>query len=190
MPRDVNKTPSYLKGLAERRARAAADIERLERLQRQLANELEAARRVQLSCDTLIRDFNPELDPGVIQPVRATKGKYGGYGKLAATALAVVRSASPAAVSTAEIALCVEGALELEFASLKERRKWFQNVLRRALYDHSKEGIIERIDELCDENDRSSRWRLVARQCSTLDELRAHAAEKGVVVTEGVVEQN
>lgn len=80
----MRKTPSYLKGLAETRARVAGDLQRYEKQHPQLEVKLKAAEadldRCQRlysgvcrglaeakadleSCDRLIRKFDDRLDP-------------------------------------------------------------------------------------------------------------------------------
>lgn len=55
MPADMRKkVRSYLKGLAENRARAAGDVVRLEAMAAQVAKELAEARMDVESCDRLI----------------------------------------------------------------------------------------------------------------------------------------
>ena len=56
MPTDMRKkVRSYLKGLAENRARAAGDVVRLEAMAAQVAKELAEARMDVESCDRLIK---------------------------------------------------------------------------------------------------------------------------------------
>jgi hypothetical protein len=62
----MKKTPSYLKGLAETRARLAGDIERYERVSNEIAEKLVLARRELEACDLLIRRFDGRLDPNKI----------------------------------------------------------------------------------------------------------------------------
>lgn len=59
----MQRTSSYLKGLAETRARAAGDVQRLEQLHAEITAQLEAARAEVTSCGLLIRKFDRQLDP-------------------------------------------------------------------------------------------------------------------------------
>lgn len=80
MATDMRKTPSYLKGLAEDRARADGDTIRLQHMLDELAPEVAKAERMlslhedilaqhnvartkRDACDTLIRSFDSRLDP-------------------------------------------------------------------------------------------------------------------------------
>ena len=53
------KVLSYLKGLAENRARAAGDIARFERISEEVAAKIAEARLVLDSCDRLIKRYDP-----------------------------------------------------------------------------------------------------------------------------------
>lgn len=59
----MRKTPSYLKGLAETHGRALADVQRLERLQVEVAERLARAREELNASDIHIKKFNARLDP-------------------------------------------------------------------------------------------------------------------------------
>lgn len=58
----MRKTPSYLKGLAEVRARAAGDMDRLQKLYDEIGGGLAKAQGKVASCDLSIRDLDPRLD--------------------------------------------------------------------------------------------------------------------------------
>ncbi|MFO1414912.1 MAG: hypothetical protein U1F10_13580 [Burkholderiales bacterium] len=154
----MKKTSSYLKGLAERRARLAAEILRLERLQVDIDGSLQAARKKLESCDLLIRDFDDRLDPKVIQPIRATAGRYGPRGALRNAAMAAARAASPQPISAIEIAHYVRAVLNLEFPTPAERTRWFKNSLRPALQKLGEDGVLVRLPDGDDQYDRSGIW--------------------------------
>lgn len=116
----MRKTPSYLKGLAEDRARADGDAIRLQGLRDELAPAVaEAQRTLSLhgeileqhtvartkrdACDTLIRSFDSRLDPAQIAPIHGFKGKYGKRGSLREALVDILRSAAPAEVSTPDV---------------------------------------------------------------------------------------
>ncbi len=64
------KVRSYLKGLAENRARAAGDIIRFEGMAKEIAERLAEARSDLESCDRLIKKYDPRLQPELIGPIR------------------------------------------------------------------------------------------------------------------------
>ena len=123
------KTPPYLKGLAETRARAAGDVvrfgalagdalaslaeEKLEvTLYQSLADEFNArltqAHAEANACDIFIRKIAPNTDPANILAIQAWQGHYGRRGSLKAAIADCIRSSAPAAVSKAEIVLHVQ----------------------------------------------------------------------------------
>jgi hypothetical protein len=57
----MRKTPSYLKGLAETRARAAADVIRYKQVIDQVMASLAKAQAELDACDTLIKKFDERL---------------------------------------------------------------------------------------------------------------------------------
>jgi len=76
----MRKTPSHLKGLAETRARSAGDVQRLQKLYEEVGKKLTEATAEVDACDRLIRKFDERLNPELIKPIRAWKGRYGNRG--------------------------------------------------------------------------------------------------------------
>jgi|GEM_PF-4648916 len=83
----MQKTPSYLKGLAETRARAAADVLRYQQIIDEVMVSLARAQAEVDACDMLIRKFDDRLDPTQIEPVAHWKGRYGKRGALKEAAM-------------------------------------------------------------------------------------------------------
>jgi hypothetical protein len=164
----VKKLPSYLKGLVERRARSAGDIERLEQLRVLLDEEIANARKLLDSADTLIRDFSPLLDPSQIQPVKPRKGRHG---KLKPALLATLREVSPGTLPTNEIAFLVAEKLQIQFHSTADFRSWARRAVHRELSRYWEAGVVERIPVPGEQ----TRWRTAAAegQTATLSDLRA-----------------
>lgn len=119
MATDMRKTHSYLKGLAETRARADGDAQRLQQVLKEVKRKLAEATANPDSCDLLIRKFDGRLDPSQIAPIRATKGKYGKHGGLIGATGDIIRESWPEAVSSGVIAVALEGLLDLTFSSHK-----------------------------------------------------------------------
>jgi hypothetical protein len=169
----VKKLPSYLKGLVETRARSAGDIERLEQLRTLLDEELAAARKRLESADTLIRDFNPLLDPTLIEPVRGRKPRTG---KVREAVAQVLDAAAPADLPTPEIAFRVAEQIQIRFHSMADFRKWAKNCINRELHRRWTAGLAERQQTPGQE----TRWRAIAvvPQAATLEDLAALPVEQ------------
>jgi hypothetical protein len=199
MATDMRKTPSYLKGLAETRARADGEVLRLQRLLDDLAPAVAEARRMlslqedilaehavattkRDACDTLIRGFDSRLDPAQIAPIRAFKGKYGKRGALRETLVEILRDASPAEVSTTEVLLRVIAYLKLAFATPAEKQRWSCNSLLSALKGLVEEGLVERLHEPATGQNSVGRWQWKAAPSGTLATLSTAAESAGLGV--------
>lgn len=163
----MSKLPSYLKGLVETHARSAGDIERLEHLRELLDQEIETARSRLAAADTLIRAFNPLLDPTLIEPVRGRKPRTG---KVREELGAVLQAAAPADLPTVEIALLVAERIRMRFHSLADFRKWAKNCINRELHRQWKAGKVEREQQTLGQE---TRWRSTVpqAQAATLKDL-------------------
>lgn len=166
------KIPSYLKGLVDTRARADAYVQRLEAVLQEVEERLAKARADRDAADTLIRAFNPALDPSVIEPVRAWRGKYGNRGEKVAALRDFVQSAYPSAVSTAEAAWHLSLKFEMDFISSEARDAWKKTAVRNPLRLMAARGEIERLDVDGHDGRERSSWRWVPRSA----ELRRDTA--------------
>ncbi len=172
----MRKTPSYLKGLAEDRARADGEVRRLQGLLDELAPKLAEAQRLQTlerdisarqaeaqtkrdACDTLIRSFDTRLDPEDIEPIRAWKGRYGKRGMLRTTIMQILERVAPAEITTTELRMTLELELQLCFSSQAERNTWSDNSLLSALRNLAKEGLVDRLHDPMDHGSGVGRWR-------------------------------
>jgi hypothetical protein len=172
----MRKTPSYLKGLAEDRARADGEVRRLQGLLDELAPKLAEAQRLQAlqrhisarqaeaktkrdACDTLIRSFDSRLDPEQIEPIRASKGRYGKRGMLRTTIMRILQRVAPAEIATTELRMTLEIELQLYFFSPTERSTWSDNSLLSALRNLTKEGLVDRLHDPMDRGSGVGRWR-------------------------------
>ncbi len=111
----IRKTPTYLKCLAETRARVDADVRRLQKIHDEIAEKLTEAKTERDSCDCLIRKYDERLDPNVITPIQAWKGRYGPRGALKRFMLKQLENAWPEAVTTLEIAWAVQQEFKMDF---------------------------------------------------------------------------
>lgn len=139
----MRKTPSYLKGLAETRARAARDVQCYQQLVDELQIRLAQAQAELTACDTLIRKFDNRLDPSQIEPVNGWKGRYGKRGALQGAILKVLQAHAPAEVTTTMIGLAVQAEFRLVFYLPVERETWLANSVRNCLKKLVKEGLVE-----------------------------------------------
>jgi len=205
MATDMRKTHSYLKGLAETRARAAGAILRheqqkteLETLLSQLEADLERYRGLHItvcrriadskadleSSDRLIRKFDDRLNPEEIEPIQASKGRYGAYGSLRQALIDLLKEASPTALSTDQLARIVEINFDLDFASPLERINWMHNSVRGALKKMAGQGLVERLHDLISGgNTDFGRWHWVADTAMDLGALQQAADKAGLRVS-------
>jgi len=139
----MRKTPSYLKGLAETRARAARDVQCYQQLVDELQTRLAQAQAELAACDTLIRKFDDRLDPDLIDPVNHWQGRYGKRGALKAAILKVLQAHAPEEVTTTMIGLAVQAEFRLVFHLPVEREAWIANSVRNCLKKLVKEGLVE-----------------------------------------------
>jgi hypothetical protein len=134
MPPDMRKkVRSYLKGLAENRARAAGDVVRLEAMATQVAKELAEARMDVESCDRLIKKYDPRLRPELIEPIREWRHHKGKRGDLKVLLLEILKQAAPAALTLIEICFEIEMRWKLTFLTEFERKNWRRDGVARML---------------------------------------------------------
>lgn len=177
----MRKTPSYLKGLRDKRARAMGDIERLEILASELAGRIAAAREVIVACDMLILEFDKRLDPTAIRPTRGNT-RYGKRGDLARAIGEELHKAQGEAVTTVELAVALQARFRLDFDSWEARRRWVKNSVTPALKGMAAAGLVERLHDPESKSGETGRWRLVGASKSLADiEARIEAAGGTVV---------
>lgn len=179
----VRKTPSYLKGLAETRARAAGDIIRFEKLFRDIRAELAEAKATLTACDRLIKKFDIRLDPSQIEPVRASKGRYLKRGGLKRSIAELLKAAAPAELTTTELFWHLTNKFRFEFQTAAEAKAWKENSLLPQLKEYVREGYVERLHNPLVRKHGLGRWLWVGDGCQSLVELAALATMKGVGTT-------
>lgn len=201
----MRKTPSYLKGLAEFHARAAgavlrneqriteletllaqleADLERYRGLHNVVCRRLADAKADLESSDRLIRKFDGRLNPDEIEPIRASKGRYGAYGGLRRALIDLLKQASPTALSTDQLARMIEINFDLEFTTRLERIHWLHNSVRGALKTMASQGLVERMHDLVSGgNTDFGRWCWAADTATDLGALQQAADKAGLTVS-------
>lgn len=155
----MRKTPSYLKGLAETHGRALADVERLERLQKEVAERLAQAREELNASGILIKKFDARLDPSRIPPVHHWQGRYGKRGALAGAIERILQEAAPDEVLTTEIVIKLQLEFGLDFTTEKECRTWVKNSVLRRLKVLVENGMVERLHDSKSHTELVGRWR-------------------------------
>ena len=179
----MQKTPSYLKGLAETRARADAEALRLRKVIAEVAERLAQAEKTRDSCDCLIRKFDARLDPSLIEPIQAWKGRYGARGALQNSIERQVREAYPGELTTSEIGWGLQIEFNIDFAHPNEKYHWQHNTVGRALNIFVKRGSIARLPNLPDEPTSAvGRWRWIPDDGLSLDHLREQTVAAGRAV--------
>ena len=139
----MRKTPSYLKGLAETRARAARDVQCYQQLADELQARLAKAQAELIACDTLIKKYDDRLDPTTVEPINHWQGRYGKPGALRAAILKVLQDHAPEEVTTTLIGAAVQAEFRLVFYLPVEREAWIGNSIRNCLKKLVKEGLAE-----------------------------------------------
>jgi hypothetical protein len=127
------KVRSYLKGLAENRARSAGDVLRLEAMAAQVTQALVEARLDLESCDRLIRKYDPRLRPERIEPIREWRHHKGKRGELRQLLLEIIQREAPAPLTLIVICCEIEMRWELTFLTDLDRISWRRDSVARAL---------------------------------------------------------
>lgn len=181
----MQKVLSYLKGLAETRARVDAECDRLERLHTEIGQRLAEATAECDACDRLIKKYDGRLDPTKIAPIRAWQGRYGKRGALKQAILEVVSMNFPSEVSTSEIAWAIQLRFDIGFETPDERAHWLHHSVGGALRILANNGFVKPIHDqsLVGGTGRTGRWLLVV-PAGSLDGLAAMATSAGVTTAE------
>ena len=155
------KIRSYLKGLAENRARAAGDIIRFERIAAEVNEKLTNARLDVESCDRLIKKYDARLKPERIGPIRVWPHHKGKRGELKNLLIEIIEREAPSEVSLVELCNEVEIRWELTFLTEIERTCWRRDAIGRALRRLSQAGRIAAVHSRRggSPNEAVGRWR-------------------------------
>ena len=182
----MRKTPSYLKGLAETRARAAGDVQRFKKLYDEIGQKLAKAERDMAACDLLIQRFDERLDPGLIQPINGWQGRYGKRGALVEAVRKIIEGVWPDEITTTEIVWRIQIKFQFDFDTWKQKKRWQDNSLRNAIKSLLAKGEIERMhDKSAGLNAEVGRWRWKSDGFLSLAHLHAQAEDSGVAVQSG-----
>ena len=171
----VPKVPSYLKGLAETRARVAAEVGQLTAVRDDAVAKLAKLQAELDACDLLIRKFDGRLNPVQIAPVRAWKWRYGKRGAMRAALIEHLKERAPSVVTTFELALAEQTQFDLEFATPADRLRWQTNSLTRELKRLVGEGVVERLHDVPAPVGVVGKWRWDSETLVSLNDLEAAA---------------
>jgi len=181
----MQKVPSYLKGLAETRARVDAECSRLEQLHADIGQRLAEAQAERDACDRLIKKYDGRLDPTTIAPIKAWQGRYGKRGGLRQAVLEVVTMSFPSEVSTSEIAWAIQLRFNLGFETPKERKRWVHSSLTDVLRTLADKGLVKPLHDqsILGGTGTTGSWLLVV-PADSLEGVAATAMAAGVKTTE------
>lgn len=180
MDLNVKKVPSYLKGLAETRARAAGELERLHSIANDVAARLAEAKANVASCDRLIRLFDERLDPTKIPSIHGHRRIPGG--KLKDVIIEILKARAPHEMTTNEVCWDLQLRYSLDFETAKQRLDWKHGSIGRALKHLVKDGIVERLHDPMSPTAEDGRWRLKSDDDLSSDHSIALAAATGTSV--------
>lgn len=183
---DMRKTPSYLKGLAETRARAAAEVQYLQKLVGELSQDLATAQAELDACDRLIRKYDERLNPTLIEPIKAWKGRYGPRGKLKETIVRLLKERHPKSMSTRELLIKLQVELHVDFITPAERMDWKRNSLLSQLRGLVEEGLVLRLHDTSTIKGKPGHWKWKGEGCQSLGDLAGLAKSSGVATNSSV----
>jgi hypothetical protein len=172
MPADMKKTPSYLKGLAETRARAAGEVQRYEKIAADVDDLLRKARDALAACDLLIVRFDARLSPEDIEPIRPPKFYGGKRGQLRNTVIEILKREEPETVTTSQIGLEIQIRFLLTFETPAERTAWQCNSIGRLLRKMFKQGMLDRLHDPEALTQDGARWCWKSGAATSSDHLR------------------
>ena len=158
----MKNTPSALKWLAEKRGRLAHDLSQTQRIAIELNHRVETLQVDLAAVDRALQLYDSTIDAERIEPVRAHT-RYGSRGAFRSAIVRILQAHSPEWVATdnVEALVCVE--LSLSFATAAERKRWYDNSLRKQLKRLVEEGAAERRQDAQAGAADMGHWRWVAQ---------------------------
>lgn len=168
------RLPVATRQLAERRARLAGEVPRLEKLLAEVSSRLAAARAELAAVDLILPTFDDRVDPNQIAPVEGRKNLHGQRGAFKAEVLGLLRAVAPGGLSTTEMSITLRRCFDYDFPTTEAVKRWNDNVLRAQLKRLAKEGVIERV-KLTDVHSDDVYWRVAQERATSLAQLQASA---------------
>ena len=167
----MKKTPSYLKGLAETRARAAGEVARFEKIASDVSQLLQKARDALAACDLLIVRFDARLTPEDIQPIRPPKFYGGKRGQLRNTVTEILQREAPGTVTTSQIGVEIQIRFLLTFDTPAARTTWQCNSIGRLMRKMFNQGLVDRLHDPAALTEDGARWRWRSGAASSPEHL-------------------
>jgi hypothetical protein len=176
----MKNIPTTLKRLAEKRARVAGELQNTEQVVVQMTSDIATLNqklvKVQIllemaenhraeliedlsTVDRYITNFDKNVKPERIGPIRAWKGKYGKRGTLRQFLIDTIQSRAPEFVPTTELSRLAILEFSLSFAHRDLLATWHANCLRGALKILVTQGYIERSHEVVRSSNEFGSWR-------------------------------
>ncbi len=175
----MKKTPSYLKGLAETRARAAGEVSRYEKIAADVNDLLRRARDTLAACDLLIVRFDARLSPEDIEPIRPPKFYGGKRGQLRKTVTEILKREAPRAVTTSQIGVEIQVRFLFTFETPAARTVWQCNSIGRLLRKMFEQGLLDRLHDPNAITELGALWRWKSGSACSSDHLRDLVVAQG-----------
>ena len=182
----MRKVPSYLKGLAERRARAEGTLKSLKQIKNELDQKIAYTEQTMASCDLLISQYDARLNPSLIPAIKPFRPNYGKRGALLAAVRQAIKNAYPETITTTEIGFIVQMQFQLYFETWQQKYNWRRTSLRTSIRALTRNGEVDRCHEVSEEPIwEVGRWRWKSETDLSLDHLRQQAEAQGVSIQPG-----
>lgn len=166
----MNKTPSALKWLAEKRARLAHDALHAERMVRELTERHQKLQTQLAALDETIRVYDHAIDPTAIAPVDG-QGRYGKRGALRQALVDILGEFGPGWIASRTIELALVAKYGISFASPAHRKRWRQGSFCTGLRRLARDGTAERLHDPLEPSGKHGYWRLKQAHPQSLADL-------------------
>ncbi len=179
----MKRVDVYLKKLAEKRARAAGDVERYAEASEHATKLLTQARSIVEACDVLIREHDARLDPAVIENITTWEHHPKKRGDLKAAILTLLKAHSPEWLTTEAVCEAIEAKWQLKFIIPPDRVEWKRNSIGRHLRRLVADDLIEaQHDQAKAATVEAGVWRLRMDPGLSLDQMERQLEEAGLAV--------
>lgn len=157
----MQKTPSALKWLVEKRGRLANDAAQTGLMAQELQQRHDKLVSKLAALDSTIQLYNEAIDPSAIAPINGWQGRYGARGALRDALLEILEKHSPAWVSSINLECLLVARFGFDFSSEADRERWRKNCLSSALHRLQTAKLVERERGPHVKAGKSCGWRLV-----------------------------
>jgi hypothetical protein len=179
----MKRVDVYLKKLAEKRARAAGNVERYAKVSEEATKLLLQAQSIVEACDVLIREHDDRLDPSVIESIHTWKNHPKKRGDLKTALLTLLKAHSPDWLTTDEVCEAIEAKWQLKFIIPADRVEWKRNSIGRHLRRLTSDGLAEaKHDQAIAATVEAGLWRSKVDPAPSLDRLQEQVEAEGRAV--------